>query len=1521
MAELLDTDNFLVNRSSTTKKLQAQDVMAELLDDDLMLVNRADITYKITGAEIKDALDNAVPVTIETVAVSEVEPGVNARYTNKDFITAVNCDIKSAEPIVYGLKAKSEGSLVVQAKTSVITGVSSSTVSSGFAPVLYTGNAPGSQSVTGVGFSPDLVWLKGRSEARGHQLYDTVRGAEKVLNSNGTTAETSDPNLLTSFDADGFSVGSDSGSNSGTMVAWCWDAGDTTVTNNDGTVESQVRSNGNFSIVNYTGGSSGTVNFCSMGHGLSSAPSLIIVKTLDIGKGWAVYHKSVGAGSYLSLDESSAAKITDVAWDDKEPDDTVFYAGTSALTGSDLYNYIAYCWAESPTQSFGTYEGNGSASAGPVIDCGFEPAFVLIKSSTLAKDWRIYDIARQIETSSYPSLRANTSDQEYDISDISIKLTSTGFEVIGSDDGINASSETYIYAAFGGSSDATVLELTDPTGLTEFSPGDDIVQNGGGTPVSSAITNVTNGTAPIYSSQGTIVDNATEIAPIVNAYDGTYVAAGQPAFPSGVVYWGSNDGTVTQSGLNVPFTTKVRIYYNTNASSGASVSINGVSKNLPYVSAAVGGALDWTSAEISSPFTSIALSSINNSVGIYVSAIEVDGAAVLIDGAPQTVLTLTDDTNLANFRVGDVVQSEGTGNTAWNETQDWNSYLSGPYSNVYGNGFNGSSSNGWTIAGDGSSTPGDFTCSVPVEFQSKTLTVTMVTDTNHPEDCTFLTNLLSEQRVDAGGTDLGGSPDNPNSSLYQYVLATGTTGIRFKSTNPSRFASGFTSIEVDGKILVVPSAVKVTAIDEAAPSITTDGGSWSGTDGTGDPAWNQSQVWSNTTGSVGVNPAFPVTAAFDGNLNTAFLVAESDGSSDVTFALGDFAAGKEVKVYGKFQPNSGGISWNGSAASVTKNDTYAWFIIGTTNATNNTLFIGAGAPGPNDASFIAAVSIDGNLLVDTGITSGAPESSVTGSSFNATGKVSSVDAAATPPTMTVSSSDGRWLVTEADYQEDLKLNKVAQSPNYVEVDDAELFCIFDADGNISDVSGTDPGYKDMVSTGTTFESFDLKFPALFSNGKTPDQTLPSGATLCVDVQATNISGFDEKLDTCITPEDPDPEPQADMYGLRFDLARNTILSGSLTELGGTSWTLSFWIKRTAMNVFESMMYVDGTQMLFETDNTNTSFYIANYIAAGGAQKCEFTYSFTANKWTNIVMNQDATAVRAWADGVALTASNSTPVDGVANPSKVMLNGENVGIPGSCYKSEAYYVSGQALEPTAFGYDYENQGKWAPLDKAVIKQNIADAGGFGENGFYLPFNPAATGVNYSAGAQVGIVNAPGWSTVFDGTLSDLGTNNNGVSTLTLPSSVSFSTLRIYAQDNPVDTALKVYVNGTPLSGFTTSLGWLDITGQVTSPLSSLGIQGNGGANSTFMSAIEVDGKILIDHNSIGVDDSGNENNFHDQNFAVGNTSQVWSNGVLLQVESTCLQILLVCHQCLTETKVPGGIDRCNCSYYRLKRNRL
>ena len=213
----------------------------------------------------------------------------------------------------------------------------------------------------------------------------------------------------------------------------------------------------------------------------------------------------------------------------------------------------------------------------------------------------------------------------------------------------------------------TILTLTDDTELTNFPVGPTVSQIGVNTPVSSAITNVS--TIPgTYSTDGTYTNNANQIAPLANAYDGTYAEPGQPAF-DGVNSWGINNGTATQSGLRIPFSTQVRIYYHTNALTGASVSINGVSKNLPFTSSTIGYALDWTIGEITSPFTSIALTSANNSTGVYVSAIEVDGA-VLIDGVPITTLTLTDDTNVANFAVGDVVGIKGT-DSSYNQTRVW----------------------------------------------------------------------------------------------------------------------------------------------------------------------------------------------------------------------------------------------------------------------------------------------------------------------------------------------------------------------------------------------------------------------------------------------------------------------------------------------------------------------------------------------------------------------------------------------------------------------------------------------------------------------------------------------------------------------------------------------------------------------------------------------------------------------------------------------------------------------------------
>ena len=100
-----------------------------------------------------------------------------------------------------------------------------------FNTVLYTGDGSTTRSITGVGFDPDLVWVKKRSggTARNHSLHDVVRGAGNRLNSNTTSAGTDVTNEVKSFINDGFTIGNgDEVNGSGSSqkyVAWCFKAG------------------------------------------------------------------------------------------------------------------------------------------------------------------------------------------------------------------------------------------------------------------------------------------------------------------------------------------------------------------------------------------------------------------------------------------------------------------------------------------------------------------------------------------------------------------------------------------------------------------------------------------------------------------------------------------------------------------------------------------------------------------------------------------------------------------------------------------------------------------------------------------------------------------------------------------------------------------------------------------------------------------------------------------------------------------------------------------------------------------------------------------------------------------------------------------------------------------------------------------------------------------------------------------------------------------------------------------------
>lgn len=329
------------------------------------------------------------------------------------------------------------------------------TISNGasyMAATTYTGTGSTltiANTVGSASFQPDFVWVKGRSGATDHALYDAVRGVQKQLESNTTTAETTETTGLTAFGTTGFTIGAlaQMNTNTATYVAWQWQAGGSTVTNTSGTISSQVRANptAGFSIVTYTGtGANATV-----GHGLGVAPKMVIVKNRGQVDGWAVYHANQNASpasGYTALNETAAFATTAVSWNNTVPTSTVFSVGTSSRTNASAVNMVAYCFAAVAGYSaFGSYTGNGSTD-GPFVYLNFYPRFVMLKRTDVADEWAMHDSARPGYNATNLRLIANSSGAE--LATQSIDLTSNGFKIKSTSSSHNASGGTYIYMAF-----------------------------------------------------------------------------------------------------------------------------------------------------------------------------------------------------------------------------------------------------------------------------------------------------------------------------------------------------------------------------------------------------------------------------------------------------------------------------------------------------------------------------------------------------------------------------------------------------------------------------------------------------------------------------------------------------------------------------------------------------------------------------------------------------------------------------------------------------------------------------------------------------------------------------------------------------------------------------------------------------------------------------------------------------------------------------------------------------------------
>jgi len=353
----------------------------------------------------------------------------------------------------------------------------------GFGCVTYKGSNAADQIVTGYGFSPDLLWIKDRTGGNSHHIFDKVRGVNQRIRSDSDAAQDSGNDSQRAFLSDGFRLGATGTGitvNGNNYVAWGWDMGGISVSNTDGTLTSTVMANPTYgqSIVKYTG-VAGVSNATKVGHGLNSAPEMIILKVLGEAEYWPVWHKDMhsdgGFDRKMYLNDNGGVSGTDQRRVTSVSSTTFGLAEGASTGGYSEANqigeeHIAYCFhSVSGYSKIGNYTGNGS-STGPSVTLGFRPAFVLIKVADRTDGgnggWWMFDSTRSFGTAIGNVSIANTNGAELvNNSNLAIDFNSNGFQLKSSYDEINVNNGNYIYMAFAGGVDS--MSAFNTTGTIE----------------------------------------------------------------------------------------------------------------------------------------------------------------------------------------------------------------------------------------------------------------------------------------------------------------------------------------------------------------------------------------------------------------------------------------------------------------------------------------------------------------------------------------------------------------------------------------------------------------------------------------------------------------------------------------------------------------------------------------------------------------------------------------------------------------------------------------------------------------------------------------------------------------------------------------------------------------------------------------------------------------------------------------------------------------------------------------------
>jgi len=329
--------------------------------------------------------------------------------------------------------------------------------SSAFQVKTYSGSNS-SNAVTFDGNSnlqPDWLWMKKTNGSANHFAYDVIRGANRSLVPNDTDAQDTSgesTSYLTSFNSNGFTLAGnyDNTNKSGnSYVAWGWKAGGSPSNNTTGDITASQSANATagFSVSTFnTNGQSGTM---TCGHGLSSAPKMIIVKPYTTSDDWYIYHHSLGNAKYIRLNQTASSTSNSNTWASTSPTSSVFSMSTN-FWGANTNGLIAYCFAEKRGfSSFGSYFGTG-ATDGTFVFCGFKPAWVLCKlTSGSGYGWTLFDNKRAgYNQDNYTLQPDGAAGQNTSGGNGRIDILSNGFKLRTTDAGINGSGSEYLYMAF-----------------------------------------------------------------------------------------------------------------------------------------------------------------------------------------------------------------------------------------------------------------------------------------------------------------------------------------------------------------------------------------------------------------------------------------------------------------------------------------------------------------------------------------------------------------------------------------------------------------------------------------------------------------------------------------------------------------------------------------------------------------------------------------------------------------------------------------------------------------------------------------------------------------------------------------------------------------------------------------------------------------------------------------------------------------------------------------------------------------